>query len=531
MSSDGTSGHLLAMTDKVKAALKASKKLDEKSKSDVLELLGELEGELEAKDIAIATLKSECLKHLLHNLRSDKSLLCDPVLALNRDSIKGKSSSNPSTSNATESVGGKTSLSKKQISESVATQNDQTAHKLVALYNLVESQKSTLQRLTSCLSEADKQRSALLRDLEDERRKNVELTKKTSEHEAKKQNALTSEDENVGSDPQKQTDSSSDSEELQKLQTTLATERKNTKEMILVLMEDRRKMASLYMEEKKRSEDLNRQLREEKSRVRALGMGLEEESKRSLAMEAELERHLVQINSQSEELQKYRINTKDLEDALRKARADAEHFKKQLSEAHRVAMSQASAAAAPLYAAHNDALSGGVSGSSGSSASVVAASASSSISTSGSTTSGGGSGSGSGLGGLTASSLVTAAIGKQSLGLNYEAFSSSSQQQPVAKSRSSISSTATMVPRGSHRVVPNVTSGVSGLSVVSDTSMSSTITRITNSFQVNGGIPQNKKAPPVPPNKPTVSIYKPLAKLEGIVNSADARSGAIDLAK
>ena len=66
-------------------------------------------------------------------------------------------------------------------------------------------------------------------------------------------------------------------------------------------------------------------------------MGLEEESKRSLAMEAELERHLVQINSQSEELQKYRINTKDLEDALRKARADAEHFKKQLSEAHRYA--------------------------------------------------------------------------------------------------------------------------------------------------------------------------------------------------
>ena len=51
--------------------------------------------------------------------------------------------------------------------------------------------------------------------------------------------------------------------------------------MILVLMDDRQKMASLYMEEKKRSEDLNRQLREEKSRVRALGMGLEEESKRS----------------------------------------------------------------------------------------------------------------------------------------------------------------------------------------------------------------------------------------------------------
>ena len=31
--------------------------MDEKAKSDVLELLGQLEGELQAKDIAIATLK------------------------------------------------------------------------------------------------------------------------------------------------------------------------------------------------------------------------------------------------------------------------------------------------------------------------------------------------------------------------------------------------------------------------------------------------------------------------------------------
>jgi len=514
------------MTDKVKAAFKAlevgiGKKLDEKSKSDVLELLSELEGELEGKDIAIATLKSECLKHLLHNLRSDKSLLCDPVLALNRDSVKTGKSSNSTIPAAKNS--GKPLSSKSSISDS---QNDQTVHKLVALYNLVESQKSTLHRLTSCLSEADKQRTALLRDLEEERLKNVELTKKSKEYEQKQ--ALTEKKEIDESDPQTQTDSSSDPEEHKKLQATLTTERNNTKDMILVLMEDRRKMASLYMEEKKRSDDLNRQLREEKSRVRALGMGLEEESKRSLAMEAELERHLVQINSQSEELQKHRINAKDLEDALRKARADAEHFKKQLSEAHRVAMSQASAAAAPLYAAHNDVLSGGMSGSPGSG--TGNATTSSSISSSSTTSGGGMGGGGGGMGGLTASSLVTAAIGKQTLGLNYEVYSSSTQQQPVAKSRSSISSTATMVPRGSHRVVPNLTNV--GASIVSDTSMSSTITRITNSFQVNGvGPPKKGAGPPVPPNKPTVSIYKPLSKLEGIVNSADARSGAIDLAK
>ena len=227
-------------------------------------------------------------------------------------------------------------------------------------------------------------------------------------------------------DTQVQTDSFSDSnsEELQQLKTTLATERKRTKEMILVLMEDRRKMATLYMEEKKRSEDLSRQLRDEKSKNLNLGMGLEEESKRSLALEAELERHLVQINSQAEELQKSRINAKEFEDALRKARTDAEHFKKQLSEAHRVAMSQATAAAAPLYAVSHsaDVLSA---------ASVQSSSAmsnSSSISASSS-------------GGLTVSSLVTAAMagaGKQSM-QGYDSFSTSQvPPNPVAKSRTSV---------------------------------------------------------------------------------------------
>jgi len=61
--------------------------------------------------------------------------------------------------------------------------------------------------------------------------------------------------------------------------------------------------------------------------------------------------------------------------------------------------------------------------------------------------------------------------------------------------------------------------------------MSATISRLTNSFQVNGGLAK-KGPPPVPPNKPSVSLYKPLAsKLDGIVGSTDAKSGAIDMAK
>ena len=56
---------------------------------------------------------------------------------------------------------------------------------------------------------------------------------------------------------------------------------------------------------------------------------------------------------------------------------------------------------------------------------------------------------------------------------------------------------------GGHRVVPNVTGPVS----TSDNNMNSTITRLTNSFQVNG-IGKKGVAPPVPPNKPSVPVKK-----------------------
>ena len=85
-----------------------------------------------------------------------------------------------------------------------------------------------------------------------------------------------------------------------------------------------------------------------------------------------------------------------------------------------MAMSQATAAAAPLYA-HTEALT----------AAAVASS------TSGHGNSSSISSSTSSLGGLTASSLVTAAMGKQPM--HYESVYSSSSNQSSAKPRSSVS--------------------------------------------------------------------------------------------
>ena len=64
-------------------------------------------------------------------------------------------------------------------------------------------------------------------------------------------------------------------------------------------------------------------------------------------MEAELEKHINQFGSERQQLRDKLVTDerryRDLEDALRKARGDVEHFKKQLSEAHRIAMSQQNA--------------------------------------------------------------------------------------------------------------------------------------------------------------------------------------------
>jgi len=96
-------------------------------------------------------------------------------------------------------------------------------------------------------------------------------------------------------------------EELGKVQEAVEEERNRQKQIVLLLLADRRKVIIKYIEERKRSEDLAQVaiaifcqkiaktvypkiLSEEKARVDSMAEGLEEESKRALQMEAELEK-------------------------------------------------------------------------------------------------------------------------------------------------------------------------------------------------------------------------------------------------
>lgn len=110
--------------------------------------------------------------------------------------------------------------------------------------------------------------------------------------------------------------------EVAGLKSALEKEQQQKLQLVLLLVNDRKKVATLYMEEKRRTDELARILRDEKNKVQVgsrrrrvialrfhgtalifqrISMELEEESKRSLAMETEVEKCLRQLSVQRDE--------------------------------------------------------------------------------------------------------------------------------------------------------------------------------------------------------------------------------------
>merc|ERR1719458_2451571 len=188
---------------------------------------------------------------------------------------------------------------------------------IAALQGVVARQKVAAEKMAACLRESEKQRTVVAGQLEEERAKHEQDTAQ-------------------GDDITYQLE-----KERIRLRQDLEEEKSKQKQIVLVLLADRKKLMKLYLEEKKRSEDLAQMLGEEKAKMETMAAGLEEDSKRSLAMEAELEKHLSQFGSERQQLRDKLVTDerrqRELEEALRKARVDVEHFKKQLSEALRKA--------------------------------------------------------------------------------------------------------------------------------------------------------------------------------------------------
>lgn len=297
----------------------------ELSRNDLLRLLSYMEGELQSRDVVIATLKTERVKNLLQYGRVG---LSDPFLALQRDSIGG----------SVVRGGGVNEAELRALEET----------QLAQLEHLIAQQRKAHQRMRHVLREAEKRHSRVVAELEEERRKHEHDTAQGDDVTyalEKDRTRLKQELESERAAKKKA------EKELRKVQETLEEERGRQKQIILMLVEERKRLALQYVEERKRSEDLAQILSEEKGRIDSMAEGLEEESKKSLQMEAELEKQLADFDTERQQMRsqlaKKEERISELEALLEKQQREVDHYKKQLQEAHNVAMFQQTLSVSP----------------------------------------------------------------------------------------------------------------------------------------------------------------------------------------
>ncbi|XP_015436833.1 PREDICTED: uncharacterized protein CG10915 [Dufourea novaeangliae] len=275
----------------------------EMSKSDLFKLLGQLEGELQARDIVVAVLKSEKLKYVLNALYLSK--VSDPHAAFVRD---------------TALVGG--------IMAVDGQEQNQIDQQVASLEALVTQQRRMQSRMTKILKDAELRHRAVIKELEEEKQKHEHDTAQGDDitYGLEKERTRLKKELELEKQDKKRLEL-----DLKKANDTLEEEKTRQKQIVLLLLAERKKIIMKYIEERKRSEDLAQILSEEKVRIDSMAEGLEEESKKSLQMEAELEKQLAQFDMERQQyrqaLGKEEKRVKDLELELDKLRNEIDVLK------------------------------------------------------------------------------------------------------------------------------------------------------------------------------------------------------------
>ncbi|XP_018786162.1 PREDICTED: uncharacterized protein CG10915 [Bactrocera latifrons] len=285
--------------------------------SELVKMLYFLEGELQARDVVIAALRNERVKQYITQLRTKRVQSNDPYAAIFRDKIAlaGNMISRESSTQAAQAE-----MEVRQIIEQQMEQQ----------YQMVSKQRATHLRMVNILTESLENNQRMLQELEEEKRKHehdtaqgdditygLELERTKLRQELEEERAQLKKME----------------KEMKKLQETLDYERNRQKQIVLLLIAERKKILMKYIEEGKRSEDLAQILAEEKQRSDTIAEGLEEESKKSLRMEEEMEKQSAAFENERKTFKltaaKEETRIKELEQEVALLRAENEALKKQ----------------------------------------------------------------------------------------------------------------------------------------------------------------------------------------------------------
>ncbi|XP_064549000.1 CTTNBP2 N-terminal-like protein [Drosophila montana] len=302
--------------------------------SELVKMLYYLEGELQARDVCIAALRNERVKQLITQLRTKRVQPNDPYASLFRDKIalNGNLISRESSTQAAQAE-----MEVRQIIEQQMEQQ----------YQMVSKQRGTHVRMVNILTESLENNQRMLQQLEEERRKHEndtaqgdDITYGLEMERTKLRQQLEAEQAQVANMEK----------DLKKLQETLEYERNRQKQIVLLLIAERKKILMKYIEEGKRSEDLAQILAEEKQRSDTIAEGLEEESKKSLRMEEELEKQTQSMELERKtllsKLAKEELRVKELEQELNTLRSEHEALKKQNQQQQQLSASGSTVAAA-----------------------------------------------------------------------------------------------------------------------------------------------------------------------------------------
>lgn len=218
-------------------------KLIDFSKQDLIRLLSYLESELQARDVAIAAVKSEAAKLLLYQAKYGRLGLNDPFAALQRDSSACSSAND---------------FDEASIGSIYETQ-------LCQLEKLINVQKKAHTRAKQLLSGAEKRHVRTLRELEDEKRKRANesaqgddvcmLLEKERERLKLELEAQKQEQEKL-------------QKEIDRLNNLVTDEKSRHKQIVLCLLQDRRRLAVLLSEERTKNKNATLSLADQAERLK-----------------------------------------------------------------------------------------------------------------------------------------------------------------------------------------------------------------------------------------------------------------------